>query len=153
MGSVTWEIGQSTWSLPLAISLLLTVQNGPERVAFSYLALSTLYPSLFFHIANFIVFTADVCWDSCYFSHLTAEIWQRRTERAWGAESQPSSSAFWQKAASTHSEECSPHYQACDNGHASPVGQWHTCFLWPLLFGVLSAGWVVSITPVSELEV
>lgn len=73
-----------------------------------------------------------------------AESRHRGTERARGAKSEPSPTDIWEETASSHSEECCPHYKAHSSGHSSPVGQWHTCFLWPVLLGVLTSGRVVS---------
>lgn len=74
-----------------------------------------------------------------------AESRHRGSERAWRAERKPSPTDIWEETTSAHSEECCPHYKAHSSGRTGTVCQWHTCFLRPILPGVLTAGRVVSL--------
>lgn len=85
-----------------------------------------------------------------FFVLFLAESWHRGTERAWRAERKPSPTDIWEETTSTHSEKCCPHYKAYCSGGTGPVCQWHACFLWPILPGVLTAGRVVSFICISD---
>lgn len=80
---------------------------------------------------------------SLFFS---AESWHRGAERARRAKRESSATGVWEETTTTHTEECCPHHKAHCSGCTSPVCQWNTCLLWPILPGVLSAGRVVSLS-------
>lgn len=128
-GSITREVCHSTWSPPLATGG--RVQCRIVASSFFLFGLDSLSQPASLQSS------LSRCLRSVVFP---AESRHRGTERARGAESEPSPADIWEETASAHSEECCPHYKAHSSGHSSPVGQWHTCFLWPILLGVLTAG-------------